>query len=121
MTDGEETADMNTLAETMGFNWIKVVPRITARLGSIDLNGAAFRKDQKQTEKLSIAFNTFIQFTGFPVNLRYLEDLTKKQWSVNARDVIAYLEGGFDRVFRECDAIEENRKNCSRSGRWRTN
>jgi hypothetical protein len=84
-------------------NWLKVVPHITAKLGSIDLTNAAFRKDQNQTEKLSLAFNTFIRLTGVPVNLRYLEDLTKKEWSVHGQEdgkvVLLYEEGTEQKVY----------------------
>lgn len=85
-------------------NWLKVVPADAEELGVIDLSGAAFRKDQKQTEKLSIAFNTFIRLTGFPVNLRYIEDLTKKQWTVHGQEgvgkaVLLYEKGSDRKVY----------------------
>jgi len=85
-------------------NWLKVVPAVTARLGSIDLSGAAFRKNREETEKLSIAFNTFIRLTGVPVNLRFLEDLTKKEWSVHGqgsreKPVLLHEEGSEKQVY----------------------
>jgi hypothetical protein len=85
-------------------NWLKVVPAITARLDCIDLTNAAFRKDQRQTEKLSLAFNRFIRLTGVPVNLRYLEYLTKKEWSIHGQKdvgkaVLLYEEGSLQQVY----------------------
>jgi len=85
-------------------NWFKVVPTVTSRLGSIDLSGAAFRKNRNETEKLSIAFNSFIQLTGVPVNLRFLEDLTKKEWSVHGqgsrgKPVLLYEDGSERQVY----------------------
>ena len=85
-------------------NWQKVVPTVTAKIGSLDLTGTALRKDQKQVEKLSLAFNKFISLTGVPVNLCYLEDLTKKEWSVYRQEnagkaVLLYEEGSEQNVY----------------------
>jgi hypothetical protein len=43
-------------------------------------------RDRKETEKLSLAFNDFVRKTGEPVNLRYLEDLTKREWTVHCQN-----------------------------------
>jgi hypothetical protein len=51
----------------------------------IDLADSGWGKDRSQTEKLSVAFNAFMRQTGELVNLRYLEDLAKKQWSLHCQ------------------------------------
>ena len=66
-------------------NWRRVIPSAAIRRGTIDLAEAGWGKDRKQTEKLSVAFNDFVRQTGALVNLRYLEDLAKKRWSVHCQ------------------------------------
>jgi hypothetical protein len=51
----------------------------------IDLADSGWGKNRSQTEKLSAAFNAFMRQTGELVNLRYLEDLAKKKWSLHCR------------------------------------
>jgi hypothetical protein len=85
-------------------NWQKVVPDNTDKRGVIDLENAGFGKDQKQTEKLALAFNAFLRQTGETINLRYLEDLTKKPWAVycqseKGKAVILKESGSKDMVY----------------------
>jgi hypothetical protein len=82
-------------------NWPKVVPEQTTRRGVIHLENAGFCKDQKQTEKLTLAFNSFVRQTGETINLRYLEDLTKKSWTVYSQ-----AEKGKAVILREYGAEE---------------
>jgi hypothetical protein len=63
-------------------NWSKVVPGKTRKRGVINLAHTGMGKDRKETDNLSLAFNTLVKQTGEPVNVRYLEDLTKKEWAV---------------------------------------
>ena len=63
-------------------SWSKAIPEKTEQKGVINLKDSSLRKDRKETEKLSIAFNDFVRKTGEPVNIRYLEDLTKQNWAV---------------------------------------
>jgi len=63
-------------------SWSKAIPEKTEQKGVINLKNSSLRKDRKETEKLSLAFNDFVRKTGEPVNLRYLEDLTKQNWAV---------------------------------------
>ena len=63
-------------------SWSKAIPEKTEQKGVIDLKNSSLRKDRKETERLSLAFNDFVRKTGEPVNLRYLEDLTKQNWAV---------------------------------------
>jgi hypothetical protein len=63
-------------------NWAKVIPTDARKRGVINLADAGWGKSQDQTEQLTRAFNLFVRMTGCLINLRYLEDLTKKEWSV---------------------------------------
>jgi hypothetical protein len=62
--------------------WAKAIPENTEKRGVINLANSGMGKDRKETEKLSIAFNSFVKQTGEPVNIRYLEDLTKREWAI---------------------------------------
>jgi hypothetical protein len=62
--------------------WSKAIPEKPQKLGVIDLEKSGLGKDRKETEKLSIALNTFAKQTGETVNLCFLEDLTKKEWAL---------------------------------------
>jgi len=66
-------------------SWSKVIPEKTVQKGIINLKNSSMGKDRKETEKLSLAFNDFLRKAGEPVNLRYLEDLTKQIWVVFCR------------------------------------
>jgi hypothetical protein len=65
--------------------WRRVIPGDTVKKGVIDLADSGWGKDRNMTEKLSVAFNAFMRQTGELVNLRYLEDLAKKRWSVHCQ------------------------------------
>jgi hypothetical protein len=67
--------------------WSKSIPEKPEKRGIIDLENTGLGKDRKETEKLSIAFKSFVEQTGEPVNLRHLEDLTKRVWTI-------YSQGG---------------------------
>lgn len=66
-------------------NWSKVLPVDTAMRGCINLKDAAWGKNQNQTEKLSRVFNSFVRMTGELINVSFLEDLTKKEWSIHCQ------------------------------------
>jgi hypothetical protein len=66
--------------------WAKAIPENTEKRGAINLANSGMGKDRKETEKLSLAFNSFVKQTGEPVNLRYLEDLTKREWAIYCQD-----------------------------------
>jgi hypothetical protein len=63
-------------------NWKRVVPENIRKRGVINLEASGWGKNQNRTEALSRAFNAFLRQTGELVNLRFFEDLTKKQWSI---------------------------------------
>jgi len=66
--------------------WSKIIPEETKQKGVINLEETGLKKDRKLNERLSLAFNDFIQNTGEPINLRYLEDLTKRKWSIHCQN-----------------------------------
>jgi hypothetical protein len=66
-------------------NWAKIIPDNARKRGVINLEDSGLGKNMEQTERMSIAFNTFVKQSGEPVNLRYLEDLTKKVWSIHCQ------------------------------------
>jgi hypothetical protein len=98
--------------------WARVVPGNTRQRGIIDLADTGMGKDRNQSERLSRAFNAFVNQTGDLINLRHLEDLTKKKWSVYCQSekhtaVVLKEEGSGESVFAvvmplaEADAAEE--------------
>jgi hypothetical protein len=63
-------------------NWMRVIPEKPPMLGTISLENAGIGKDIAQTEQMSNALTAIIKQTGKSVNLRFLEDLPKRQWRV---------------------------------------
>jgi hypothetical protein len=85
-------------------DWRRVIPGNVARRGVIDLADSGWGKDCSRTEKLSVAFNAFVRQTGELINLRYLEDLAKKQWSIHCqreknRAILLKAEGAQEEMF----------------------
>jgi hypothetical protein len=66
-------------------DWRRVIPNDVAQRGVIDLADSGWGKNCGQTEKLSAAFNAFVRQTGEVINLRYLEDLAKRKWSIHCQ------------------------------------
>jgi hypothetical protein len=62
--------------------WVNAIPENVEKRGVISLTHSGMGSDKKETEKLSIAFNSLASQTGESVNLRYLDDLTKHEWTV---------------------------------------
>ena len=65
--------------------WSKAIPQDTKRLGVINLEKSGLGKDRKETEKLTVALQSFSKQTGETINLRFLNDLTKKEWTVYSK------------------------------------
>jgi hypothetical protein len=63
-------------------NWMRVLPEKPRKKGYLDLTNTGFGKDAKQTERLSQAFTGFVKKIGATVNLRFIEDLPKTDWTV---------------------------------------
>ena len=61
--------------------WPKAIPENAVKRGVINLEKSGIGKDREETEKLSIAFSVFAKQTGETVNLKYLQDLTKREWA----------------------------------------
>jgi hypothetical protein len=85
-------------------NWNAVIPKNVKQKRVIDLSDAGFGKDQKQTGNMAIALSAFFQKTGETVNLRYLEDLSKKEWAVycqkeKGKALVMREKGNEDSVF----------------------
>lgn len=62
--------------------WSKAVPEKSQKLGVINLEKSGLGKDRKETENLTVALRAFTEQTGETINLRFLEDLTKREWAV---------------------------------------
>lgn len=63
-------------------NWKRVVPSQADERGLIDLSGAGLSRKAAQCADMSIAFSRIMMHTGAVVNLRFLEDLPKKEMKV---------------------------------------
>jgi hypothetical protein len=63
-------------------NWTKVLPDKPAKKADLNLTDTGFGKDVEQAERLSKAFTTFVKKVGVTVNLRFIEDLSKTEWTV---------------------------------------
>lgn len=63
-------------------NWKRVVPEKTIDKGTINLEKSGLGKNDSKAAEMSIAFGKFLEKTGEIVNLRYLEDLPKAEWSL---------------------------------------
>jgi hypothetical protein len=63
-------------------DWTKVIPEKSRKRCVIDLGHTGLGRDKKQTAAFSAALKNFIDKTGEIVNLGYLEDLPKREWSV---------------------------------------
>ncbi|GHV82600.1 hypothetical protein AGMMS49991_11580 [Spirochaetia bacterium] len=64
-------------------NWKSVVPEVTVKKGTINLADAGMSRNTDLSAGLSVAFSTLVKKTGETVNLRYLDDLPKKEWAVS--------------------------------------
>jgi len=62
--------------------WTKAIPEKAKKLGDISLEKSGLGKDRKETEKLTVALHALAEQTGKAVNIRYIEDLTKREWAV---------------------------------------
>jgi len=63
-------------------SWERVVPSGTRKRGTISLVKSGMGRNEEQVRRLSEAYRAFIRQTGAGINLRYLEDLPKKDWLV---------------------------------------
>jgi len=79
-------------------SWAKAIPENVEKRGVINLKESGLGKKRKESEKLSIAFHTLTKETGETINVRFLEDLTKREWSIykqkGSRAIILRQEKG---------------------------
>jgi len=62
--------------------WAKAIPEKVEKRGVINLRESGLGRKRKETERLSIAFHTLTKETGETVNVRFLEDLIKREWAI---------------------------------------
>ena len=62
--------------------WTKVIPAQAVRKGVINLEAAGIGKSRSTSMAMTRAYNSFVRQSGEKVNPHFLEDLTKKQWSI---------------------------------------
>jgi hypothetical protein len=62
--------------------WSKGIPDNIVKRCVINLEKSGLGRDRNETENLSIAFKTLVKQKGETVNLRHIEDLTKREWAV---------------------------------------
>ena len=85
----KDTISLGEAVEGIDFpTWTKVVPDKAKALkrGVINLEKSGFGRNRKKTENLSIAMHSFVKQTGEAVNVRFLEDLTKREWMVYSQN-----------------------------------
>jgi hypothetical protein len=79
----KDTITLGEPVEGISFpSWAKAIPENAEKRALINLKESGLGRKQKETEKLSIAFHTLTKETGETVTLRFLEDLTKREWAV---------------------------------------
>jgi hypothetical protein len=83
-------------------NWKAVIPTKVTRVCVLDLEDTGLGKNESQTQRMALALSAFFRDTGETVNLRYLDDLSKKVWVVYGQK-----EKGKTLLFKEKDAEEE--------------
>jgi hypothetical protein len=75
--------------------WKNFVPEAPVRKGTLNLEKTGMRGNAGLAAGMSIAFNDLVKKTGELINLRYLDDLPKKEWNVRVhkdRKTVILLE-----------------------------
>ena len=67
--------------------WFNEIPDNVEKRGEINLKKSGLGKSLEQMEKLSVAYYMLIKQIGQPINLLYLTDLTKREWTVYSQDI----------------------------------
>jgi hypothetical protein len=63
-------------------NWRRIMPVKTIEKGTINLEKTALGKNTGLSGSLSIVYSQVVAKTGEVVNIRYLDDLPKKEWKL---------------------------------------
>jgi hypothetical protein len=75
--------------------WKNIIPEAAVSKGTLNLGDTGIGRNPKLAAGLSLAFNDLLKKTGEVVNLRYLDDLPKKEWNVRVhkdRKTVILLE-----------------------------
>lgn len=67
-------------------NWRKIIPVKTIEKGTINLEKSALGKNTGMAGSLSLIHSQVVSKTGEIVNIRYLDDLQKKEWRVLSQE-----------------------------------
>lgn len=63
-------------------NWKRVIPEDGQDRGLVNLEKTSLGRNTSQNAGFSLMFSQIIEKTGEVVNIRYLEDLPKREWKV---------------------------------------
>jgi hypothetical protein len=79
----KDTITLGDPIEGISFpSWANAIPENAEKRGVINLKESGLGKNRRETDRLSIAFHTLTKETGETVNVRFLEDLTKREWAI---------------------------------------
>lgn len=67
-------------------NWRKIIPVKTIEKGTINLDKSALGKNAGMAGILSLIHSQVVSKTGEVVNIRYLDDLQKKEWRMHSQE-----------------------------------
>jgi hypothetical protein len=76
-------------------NWKNIIPEAAVNKGTLNLGNTGMGRNPKSAAGMSLAFNDFLRKSGEVINLRYLDDLPKKEWTVKihrGRKTVIILE-----------------------------
>jgi hypothetical protein len=83
-------------------NWKNIIPEAAINKGTLNLSNTGIGKNPKLAAGLSLVFNELMKKTGEVINLRYLDDLPKKEWNVRVyKDIKTVI------LLEEKDAAKE--------------
>jgi hypothetical protein len=76
-------------------NWKNIIPEAAVNKGTLNLGNTGMGRNPKSAAGMSLAFNDFLRKSGEVINLRYLDDLPKKEWNIRVhkdRKTVILLE-----------------------------
>jgi hypothetical protein len=79
----KDTIRLGAPVEDIQFpSWAKVIPARASKRGVINLETTGIGKARSTSMAMARAYNSFVRQSGEKVNLHFLEDLPKRQWSI---------------------------------------
>jgi hypothetical protein len=63
-------------------NWRRIMPPKSIDKGTVNLDKASLGKNTGMSGSLSLVYSQILEKTGEVMNIRYLDDLQKKEWTV---------------------------------------